>query len=349
MIMKYHFHPLEIAVCGPSGAGKTTLLEKICQQLSSRFCIGYVKHDAHAFTIDYPGKDTYRLKAQGATTVFIHDRQKSALIQDGWSLLAAKTALRDCDFVFIEGGSSLDCPKIVFAGKDTVQEPILAWVGEKNNGHTPFFHRDDLTGIEKLILDTFSQRLQKTPLYGLILAGGKSQRMGQDKAALIYNGKPQLERVAEIFNALNLSFFISCKKEQSEESLRARFPQIHDRFDGGPAGGILSALLAYPESAFFVLACDLPRFGLDDANVLLENRNPYRVATVYQDSNGLPEPLCAIWEPKAKSLIMTAFGQDITCPRKMLLQAAIQSLLPQSLQAIANVNDPKEYQEHACH
>ena len=347
--MKHQFHPSEIAVCGPSGSGKTTLLEKLCQRLAGRFRIGYVKSDAHGFTMDYPLKDTYRLKAQGATTVFIHDAQKSALIQDGLPILAVKTALLDCDMVLIEGGSDLDCPKLAFPGKGEPKGKVLAWLGEiTHDRQTPFLHRDDLEGIERFILDDLASR-QRAPLYGLVLAGGQSKRMGQDKANLPYNGKKQLQRIAEIFDALNMSFFISCKKEQSEESLRASFAQIHDVLDRGPAGGILSAMLAYPEHAFLVLACDLPLFGVDDAKNLIQNRNPHKTATAYHDEKGLPEPLCAIWEPKAKALLMTALGQDITCPRKMLLQTSVATLPPQSFYAIANVNDPTEYQIHASH
>ncbi len=55
-----------------SGTGKTTLLEKVIAELKSRgYRVGVIKHDAHRFEIDQPGKDSYRLSAAGADATLI--------------------------------------------------------------------------------------------------------------------------------------------------------------------------------------------------------------------------------------------------------------------------------------
>ena len=139
------------------------------------------------------------------------------------------------------------------------------------------------------------------PLQGLILAGGLSARMQRDKAALTYLGKSQLARVFELASRHLSKVFISVRAEQTAEPARAAKPQIVDSVaGGGPIVGIRSAFAQHPETAWLVLACDLP-FLTDSALAhLLAARDPLRIATAYRSTHdGLPEPLCAIWEPAA--------------------------------------------------
>ena len=52
-----------VSIVGKSGSGKTTLLEKVITELTRRgYSVGVIKHDAHRFDIDQPGKDSYRLR-----------------------------------------------------------------------------------------------------------------------------------------------------------------------------------------------------------------------------------------------------------------------------------------------
>jgi GTPase SAR1 family protein len=61
-----------VAFVAKSGSGKTTLLEKVIARLKDRgYRVGAIKHDAHRFDIDRPGKDSYRLTAAGADTMVI--------------------------------------------------------------------------------------------------------------------------------------------------------------------------------------------------------------------------------------------------------------------------------------
>jgi molybdopterin-guanine dinucleotide biosynthesis protein MobB len=100
-----------------SGTGKTTLLEKVIASLKERgYKVGAVKHDAHSFNIDHPGKDSYRLAAAGADTMLVASPEKLALIKRHAvappveELLA--TYFSDVDIVLTEGFKKSALPKI---------------------------------------------------------------------------------------------------------------------------------------------------------------------------------------------------------------------------------------------
>ena len=182
-------------------------------------------------------------------------------------------------------------------------------------------------------------------VYGLILAGGSSSRMKRDKAALEYRGKTQLDRAFELAGRHVSRVFVSVRAAQADDPARAHRPLIIDSVAGeGPIIGIRSALAAHPEVAWLVLACDLP--FLSDAALahLLTERDASRVATAYRSAHdGLPEPLCAVWEPRAAAELAAYQAGGGQCPRKFLMRHAARILEPLDDQALDNVNTPEEY------
>lgn len=181
------------------------------------------------------------------------------------------------------------------------------------------------------------------PLYGLLLSGGASQRMRQDKAALAYRGEPQLLRAWRLLGAVTEQAFVSVRDGQRDDPLRAALPQIVDSYDAiGPAAGILSAQDRYPEVAWLVLACDLPLLDAATLQQLIAARDASADATAFTSRHdGLPEPLCAIWEPSSHALLKQRYEAGSYCPRKALIQSRTV-LLPAPGAALDNVNTPEE-------
>ncbi|QEM69549.1 molybdopterin-guanine dinucleotide biosynthesis protein B [Geobacter sp. FeAm09] len=106
-----------ISFVAKSGTGKTTLLEKVIAELKSRgYRIGVIKHDAHQFDIDHPGKDSHRLTQAGADTMLITSPEKLAMIKKHEAsppieeLIAAYFG--DVDLVLTEGFKKSSLPKI---------------------------------------------------------------------------------------------------------------------------------------------------------------------------------------------------------------------------------------------
>jgi molybdopterin-guanine dinucleotide biosynthesis protein A len=185
------------------------------------------------------------------------------------------------------------------------------------------------------------------PVYGLILAGGASARMRRDKAVLPYKGKTQLDRAFELVSRHAAKTFVSVREGQLTEPTRAARPLIVDSVQGGgPIVGIRSALAAYPGVAWLVLACDLPFLSDRALDQLLAERDPGALATAFLSAHdGLPEPLCAIWEPSAASALAAYQSQGGLCPRKFMSTHSVRLLEPRDRGALDNVNTPEEYQQ----
>jgi molybdenum cofactor guanylyltransferase len=182
------------------------------------------------------------------------------------------------------------------------------------------------------------------PLFGLILAGGASTRMQRDKAALRYHGHTQLEWVHELLSHFCATTFVSVRPEQCGESMRSGFAQIVDSEPGiGPLAGISAALLAHPNAAWLVVACDLPFLTEKTLSSLLAGRDAQHIATAFRSRHdGLPEPLCAIWEPAARDIVSKHLAEGKRCPRKLLIEAGCNLLELPEPQALDNVNTTEE-------
>ncbi len=193
----------------------------------------------------------------------------------------------------------------------------------------------------------------KSILYGLILGGGKSRRMQQDKSVLNYHGKPQTVYCYELLKSYCQNVFLSNREDQSTLNGHEGLPQIHDDkkyHDIGPLGGILSAMERYPDVCWLVLACDLPYVNASTIKNLIEKRNPKKPATAYASSfDGLPEPLCAIYETGIYKKMLSFLKKGINCPRKILINSDIELITPNDKMALNNINDPVEFKEALQH
>lgn len=183
------------------------------------------------------------------------------------------------------------------------------------------------------------------PLAALVLAGGRSTRMQRDKAALEFAGESQLARAVRLVSEQTAETFVSVRADQRHEPERARWPQIVDRLaDRGPAAGILAALEQRPDRAWLVVAVDLPLLDAATLAQLVRSRDPAALATAYRAADsGLPEPLCAIWEPRCREPLATYLDSGRDCPRKFLLTHCATLIDLRAPEALANVNTPAEY------
>ena len=199
---------------------------------------------------------------------------------------------------------------------------------------------EDLDAISNHIENLIKQKI--APVKGLVLAGGKSVRMGEDKGTLKFYGKDQRDVAIDLLRKNHLSTFLSVRSEQNLQ----REDLIEDVFLGlGPFGAICSAFQKDPDTAWLVLATDLPFVTDDLIKLLLKKRNPSKAATTIKGAGKqFPEPLITIWEPKSYTLLLNYLAQGYSCPRKVLINSDVEIVEVED-KLLRNINTKEDFKE----
>jgi len=198
------------------------------------------------------------------------------------------------------------------------------------------------TGGKNTVLDR--------PTYGLVLTGGKSERMGEPKALIHYHGKAHAQWIKEILDPFCKEVYLSARQGQWVGSELEQAPTIFDKYEnGGPIGALLSAFSEHPQANWIVVACDLIHFNKSIIEKLLANYNPDVVATAYKNlEKEFPEPLCTLYTPIAQGIFLDAFKSDIRCPVKVLRNSQVDLIYQDRGISLANINTQEE-RKHAIH
>jgi molybdopterin-guanine dinucleotide biosynthesis protein A len=181
-------------------------------------------------------------------------------------------------------------------------------------------------------------------LNGLILAGGRSLRMGQDKSLIEYHNVSQREYLFAMLKNFCASVFTSCK---SDQSIPAHLNPLPDRFDfESPLNGILTAFSHDSIAAWITVPVDMPLIDVEVIAYLLKKRDPNKVATCFLDSDGKnPEPLIAIWEPWSHPRLLEFQQSGKISPRDFLKNQDTNIIEIPDRNALANINSPEELQK----
>ncbi len=113
-----------------------------------------------------------------------------------------------------------------------------------------------------------------TELYGLVLTGGASTRMGRDKAEITYGAHPQWRAAADILAPIGARTYWSCTAKQRDDWGIGESGVLDQVPGHGPASGIHAAFLRAPDAAWLVIGCDYPCLETHDIHRLLEVREP---------------------------------------------------------------------------
>lgn len=138
----------------------------------------------------------------------------------------------------------------------------------------------------------------KSEFTGFILAGGKSSRMGIEKQTLEIGGKTFLARAADALEPVCQTVKIVLNRSQAMES---ELPVVRDIYEQrGALGGIHAALQNCDTKFAVILAVDLPRVttGAIESLVRLALASNKFTAVVPRQTDGRPQPLCAVYRVK---------------------------------------------------
>jgi molybdopterin-guanine dinucleotide biosynthesis protein A len=175
---------------------------------------------------------------------------------------------------------------------------------------------------------------------GAVLTGGRSSRMGRDKATLTIDGMPMAARVAEALRLAGAEPVLAVGGNQAAlEALGLAW--VADRYPGeGPLGGILSAFAAAGhEAVVAVVATDLPALEASVVQALVAALGTRDVAVAGGER---PEPLCAVWRVSTCEAVLTgAFEQGERAVHRAWA-ALDQIVVPVPARHLRNVNHPDD-------
>lgn len=182
-------------------------------------------------------------------------------------------------------------------------------------------------------------------IFGLVLAGGKSSRMGSDKGRLRYHGTDQREHVYRLLAEFCGKVYLSVRKDQLEQAPKGLECVVDRDLHRGPFNGILSAHAQHPQVAWLVLACDLPLMDGASLQCLLDHRRAEKWATsLASRESGLPEPMATLWEPKGLQAALDHLKTaESSCPRKFLMGSDIALVWPERDEVLFNANSREDY------
>lgn len=345
-----NFSPNEISIIG----SKCNVIDEFVQQVSEKlqsYKLAYLDA-SHKEEVEQKTVDSFTVHSKGTLAISAKNELNK---------FNQRIEFSQHDLVFINGNHFEGAKQILILDKEK-EASVLKRLDQLNNiqfiikliddakfydfleeknpqiKNLMCYHISEIDKISNHIENLIKEKI--APIQGLILAGGKSTRMGTDKGTLNFYGKNQRDVAIELLKKHHLKTYLSVRSDQEIEIEN----KITDKFVGlGPFGAICSAFQENPDVAWLVLATDLPFVNDDIIKLLLKHRNPSKAATAIKGKNSqFPEPLITIWEPKSYTLLLNYLAQGYSCPRKVLINSAIE-IIEVDDEFIRNINTPEEF------
>lgn len=198
-----------------------------------------------------------------------------------------------------------------------------------------------MTEIQNSKSQISNLKAHSSQLNALILSGGKSTRMGAEKRLLNYHGKTQEQYLYDLLKPFCDEVFVSINANQQTE-----LPYIQDLVltVKSPIVGIYSAFQQYPDTAWLVVACDMPLVSAETIEFLLKNRNPEKYATAFENpEEHFPEPLLTIFEAKFFEPLQVFIQQEKKSTMRLLQSLDIELLQIPDAKMLKNINTAEEF------
>lgn len=338
-------NPCVVAVSGVKNSGKTRLITQLVPELTARgLRVAVIKHDGHRFEADRPGTDSHAYLTVGAVGTAVFDGEKYQLIRrthiDENALLAQ---FPDADLVLLEGFKHSRWPKLELFRSGISEGAVchsytrLAFIADAAPPEPgfPVFSPEKPASAAAYLADF--ARLGK--MYSaILLAGGRSSRMGRSKAELPFGGRRMIDHQIERLSMLGIDDVIVAGYDGTVSHGRTVPDKLPHR---GPLGGLASALPAAANESCLVLSVDAP---LVPPAVLFELMRHHRGGITVVEHGGQTEPLIGVYDRALSSACeeLLAGGQGSV---KCLFRAASFSTLSCEVDALllSNCNTNEEY------
>lgn len=179
-------------------------------------------------------------------------------------------------------------------------------------------------------------------IVAVVMAGGRSKRMGEDKGLIQYKNKAHRYYMADLLKTIfsEVAISVPFNFEVPENSNYRYVKDVVE--DLGPLGGLYSLFKAYPNKSILIIATDMPEVEVAHITNLLENRDKNTVATCYKNNDGFVEPLFAIWENSALEIIDKLVGENKLSMRMIIKNHKAKVIPIPNENALLNINTEEE-------
>lgn len=178
----------------------------------------------------------------------------------------------------------------------------------------------------------------------IILAGGKSSRMGSDKGLLCLNGTPMISHIIYVLEEMKLPIIII---SNNIEYNQFGYPVYEDIIkEKGPAGGILTGLSNSTTETNLVISCDSPFISAELLNFLLKNHDTNTIT--FPKHNDKIHPLIGVYSKNCYTTFEKSIEQNNLKIREIIKSLHPQiinleeSLIPNISRNLSNINNPSE-------
>lgn len=184
---------------------------------------------------------------------------------------------------------------------------------------------------------------------GIILAGGKSSRMGDDKSFLLCSGKPLIEIVVDKLLHFFKDLIIVTNKPHlyKKYGIRTEPDILKGR---GPLGGIYTGLITSLDKYNFIVACDMPFLNQDLIQYMLERINGYDI--IIPERSSKLEPLCAVYSKNCLKPIQDELSRNNLKITDFFKQVKVRTIteketarLNSDKPSFVNINTPQDYRK----
>lgn len=181
------------------------------------------------------------------------------------------------------------------------------------------------------------------PVCGLILAGGKSRRMGQPKESFSYNGEAEPKRMYRLLEEITNGAYFAIRPDQETWLMFSGGRAIIDAEPGGgPLAALRTAMAVRPDASWLVVPVDMPLLTKADLEKLISSRQKGWSIVAYENGTGSFEPLPAIYENTLSEAANQMFLDGRKAIRGLGDGVEIFLLKPEDETRLCNVNTPRE-------
>jgi molybdopterin-guanine dinucleotide biosynthesis protein MobB len=340
------------AICGHSGSGKTTLIEVLVPRLAAGgLSVAVAKFHAHGIDVDRPGKDSDRFFRAGADVFLQGPDQGFSRVHpppstggrtgpSGAPALQLAALARRYDLVLVEGRKPLPCAKV--------------WLLREGERRPPRALGPALARLSRdadraetawgLLESWLPAQWRRPPVFGCVLIGGRSTRMGRPKHLLRQGRETWLERTVGCLRPVAEKVVIAGAGEVPRALADvAHLPDAPGV--SGPLAGILAAMRWAPWATWLVAACDMPNVSREAMEWLLSTRLPGVWAALPRPAGGRGvEPLLAHYDFRARAILEGLAAEGNFSPSRAADHPKVLTPRPPAALRAAwqNVNTPED-------